>query len=147
MSERLRLPELALPALAGGAGTALRARRQGTVLALLRAPLAARDAAWVRDFAAREAELREWDGRALVVLECASGDADAIASLGAVAPAVPVLADAHGALARAAGVAAPALVITDQYGEVYASREATEGWMPLDEIVAWLKYLSIRCAG
>ena len=145
MSDRPRLPELALPAAGGGASAPLRARRQGTVLALLPAPVAARDAAWARDFAAREAELREWDGRALVVLEGPA--ADAAAALGATPLGVPVLADADGALARAAGVTAPALVITDQYGEVYASAEAVQGWMPHDDIVAWLKYLSIRCAG
>lgn len=146
MNDRPRLPDLALPAADGGAGAPLRARRQGTVLVLLRAPVADRDAEWVRDFAARERELREWDGRALVVLEGAPGDA-ASSSLGATPLGVPVLADAEGALGRTAGVSAPALLITDQYGEVYASAEASERWMPHDDIVAWLKYLSIRCAG
>ena len=144
MTERPRLPDVGLPALGGGAGAPLRERRQGTVLALLGAPVEPRDVEWVRGFAADEASMREWDGRALVVLE--GDDAAAAAALAALALPVPVLRDRACALARAAGVTAPALVVTDQYGEVYASKEAANGWMPLDEIVAWLKYLSIRCA-
>jgi hypothetical protein len=145
VTERPRLPEAALPALGGGVGAPLRERRQGTVLALLRAPVEGHDVEWIRGFASQEASLREWDGRALVVLE--GEDAAAAASLMALALPVPTLVDRGSVLARAAGVAAPALLITDQYGEVYASKEAANGWMPLDEIVAWLKYLSIRCAG
>jgi hypothetical protein len=145
VTDRPRLPDVGLPALGGGAGAPLRERRQGTVIALLGAPVDARDVAWVRGFAADEASLREWDGRALVVLE--GDDQATAASLAAPALPVPVLVDRTGSLARAAGVTAPALLVTDQYGEVYASAEAANGWMPRDEIVAWLKYLSIRCAG
>ena len=148
--ERPRLPDATLPAIGCGPGAPLRARRQGTVLVLLATPLAERDLEYARALAAHEPELREWDGRALVVLEGAeSAPASVGAALEALQLPIPVLADAGSRVAAAAGVSAPAVVIADQWGEVHAAETASGGapWLPRDEIVAWLKYLSIRCAG
>ena len=148
--DRARLPDLSLPAIGCGPGAPLRARRQGTVLVLLARPLAQRDLEYARELAAHERELREWDGRALVVLEGAeSAPASTGAALEALQLPIPIVADAGSRVAAAAGVVAPAVVVADQWGEVHAAAPASggAGWLPLDEIVAWLKYMSIRCAG
>ena len=145
---RPRLPDVNLPALVGAgatAGAAVRARRQGTVLALLRAPIRERDAAYLRDLAARVSELADWDGRVLAVV---SGDpGEAALSLEGLALPFPIVADIDGTIAAAAGVVAPALVVADQWGEVHAAAAAAEDWLAIGDVVDWLKYMSIRCAG
>ena len=145
---RPRLPDVTLPPLAGAGaitGAAVRARRQGTVVALLRAPVRDRDAAYLRELAARASELGDWDGRVLAVV---SGDpSNAAQSLERLALPFPIVADANEALAAAAGVAAPALVVADQWGEVHAAAAAAEEWLAIGDVVDWLKYMSIRCAG
>ena len=144
---RPRLPDVTLPPLAGSGGDSapVRARRQGTVLALLHAPIRERDAAYLRDLGARAAELAEWDGRVIAVV---SGDgADAAPSLAPLALPFPVVTDARASIAAAAGVTAPALVVADQWGEVHVAKPATDEWLAIGDVVDWLKYMSIRCAG
>jgi hypothetical protein len=144
---RRRLPDIALPPLDGGPRVALRAPRQGTVLVLLGAGVGERDGAYLRALAAAEPELRGWDGRVLVVVEGA--DPEARTALDALALPFPVLADPDGAVTAAAGVAAPAVAVVDQWGEVHAARGAgaEEPWLPVREVEQWLRFLSIRCAG
>ena len=136
---RPRLPDVTLPPLAGSgatSGAAVRARRQGTVLVLLRAPLRDRDAAYLRDLAARATELGDWDGRVLAVV---SGDpSDAARSLERLTLPFPIVADMNGTLAAAASVAAPALVVADQWGEVHAAAAAAEDWLAIGDVVDWL---------
>ena len=147
---RRRLPDASLVPLArDGDAVPLRAHRRATVLVLLDERTDERDVAYLRELAKAEMSLRGWDGRVLVVV---AGDGAALRALLLDAPPplpFPVLADPQGTLAAAAGVAPPALVVTDQYGEVYAAHEAgpTREWLAVTEIEGWLRYLSIRCAG
>ncbi|MDF1504407.1 hypothetical protein, partial [Roseisolibacter sp. H3M3-2] len=88
------------------------------------------------------ATFRASDGRALVVVP----PADAARGLPG---GLPVLVDDRGRVAAAAGVAAPALVVTDQWGEVWHAESVAAGgaWPDPAEVDRWLGYLSIRCAG
>lgn len=136
-----RIPDLALPPVDGGAPVPLRVRRHGTVIVLV-----ARADASLRAYAATLAEeierLRGWDGRVLLV----SADAGEAAAIGGDVP-FPVLVDATGAVAAAAGVAPPAVVVADQWGMVHAAAPAAHGFLALDDVEGWLRYVSIRCAG
>ena len=143
---RRRIPDLALAPLAGGEPVPLRARRQGTVLVLLGGAPDESAAGYLRRLAAAEPSLRGWDGRVLVVVD---GEAAAARpALDALALPFPVLVDVKRAVAAAAGVAAPALVVADQWGDVHATH-ATPGdpWLDPREVEQWLQWMSIRCAG
>jgi hypothetical protein len=144
---RLRLPDRALSDGAGGTPVPLRQARHGTVLVLLGAALTAGDAGFVRALAAHRAALAAWDGRVLLIVADAS--APATAALDGLQSALPVLVDVDGAVAAAAQVTAPALVITDQYGEAYARESITADhpWPTIESVEQWLRFLAIRCAG
>jgi hypothetical protein len=111
------------------------------VLVLLDGAPDARDAAFLDALAAHEAELRAWDGRVLLVVR----EAPPVPA----SAAFPVLLDPTGSVAAAAGVDAPALLVSDQWGELYLtrSRDAGEGWPAVAELEQWLRFLAIRCAG
>ena len=138
---RPRLPDVALPPLAGGDPVPVRMRRTGTVLVLLDASPAPRDVAYVRALADAHDELAGWDGRAFAVV------ADGAARLPELA--LPVLHDARGIVARAAGVTVPALVVADQWGEIHAAHAvgADDAWLHPREVADWLRFITIRCAG
>jgi hypothetical protein len=144
---RLRLPDRALGDRAGGTPVPLRQARHGTVLVLLGGTLTAADAEFVRALAAHRAALAAWDGRLLLVV--ASAGAPTAATLDDLQPALPVLVDVDGAVAAAAEVTAPALVITDQYGEAYVRESITADrlWPTIESVEQWLRFLAIRCAG
>jgi hypothetical protein len=140
---RIRLPDLELPALRGEGRIPLREHRHSTAIVLLDAVVRADDARWLGDLAAHAADLRAWDGRVLVVVG-AEANADAVTDLG-----LPfaVARDATGRVAKAAGVDAPALVLADLYGEVFATATAGAGqpWMSLADVEEWLRLMAIRC--
>jgi hypothetical protein len=80
------------------------------------------------------------------VADRTAGDGDA--ALAVLALPFPVVVDGSGAIARAADVAPPALVVTDQWGEVHAAAAVGGApWMPPAEIERWVRWLAIRCAG
>ena len=141
---RSRLPNVSLPPLGGGAAVPLRAPRHGTVLVLLGADAAERDAAYLRALADAGPSLAEWDGRVLVIVEGDDAPRPALAALGVP---FPVLLDREGAVARAAGVAAPAVVVLDQWGDVHAAEPAAGEWLAVSELVGWLRLMAIRCGG
>jgi hypothetical protein len=149
---RPRLPDVALPTLATPSGpsdarVALRAPRRGSVLVLLDDAHTERDVAYLRVLADATRALADWDGRVLAIV--AGADGAAARALAALAPPFPVLLDADGVVARGASVAAPALVIVDQWGEIHVARAVPPdgAWPAVGELEQWLRYLSIRCAG
>jgi hypothetical protein len=147
---RPRLPDVALPALpalASGARVPLRAPRRASVLVLLDDTPEERDLAYVRELAEAERALADWDGRVLVVV---GGPATAMAhALTALALPFPVLVDAEGHVATGAATAAPAIVVTDQWGEIHVRAPVgpDRPWLAVAELEKWLRYLAIRCAG
>jgi hypothetical protein len=141
---RARIPDIALPPLAGGASVPLRMRRMGTVLVLLGAVPRPGDAAWLASLVEVEPSLREWDGRVVVVVQPGA----AVPELLGMEHVIPTVVDDAGRVARAAGVSAPALVVTDQWGEVHVAVEAHGApWMPPSELERWVRFLAVRCAG
>ena len=144
---RLRLPDRALPERAGGGAVSLRQGRHGTVIVLLGSSLEVVDAEFVRTLAERREALHAWDGRVLLLI--ADVDAPVAGALDDLRLSLPVLLDVESAVASAADVRPPALVITDQYGEAYLRESITADrpWPTVDSIEQWLRYLSIRCAG
>jgi hypothetical protein len=98
----------------------LRLPRIGTALALLDGAPDAAARAWVAALADAAATLRASDGRALVLVP------DAAAARG-LPDGGPVLVDDRRRVAAAAGVATPALVITDQWGEVWHAEAVPPG--------------------
>jgi len=149
---RPRLPDTPLPPLAGGAAVPLRAHRQATVLVLLPSRPDTADVAYLRSLGAAEPALRGWDGRVVAVLAGGASTeelAAARATLDPLALPFPVAADASGTVARAAGVTPPALVVCDQWGEVYAALPVgpERPWLPVGEVEEWLRFLSVRCGG
>ena len=148
---RLRLPDRLLPDRAGGAPLPLRQARQGTVLVLLGPRVEPRDTRFVRALAAHREALRAWDGRVLLVIADADGPAAAAFEASPSAPQHPlaVAVDVDRAVAAAAEVTPPALVVTDQYGEVYFRESIAPGaaWPSVESVEQWLRFLAIRCAG
>jgi hypothetical protein len=142
---RPRLPDLALPAMAGGDPVPLRAHRRAAVLVLLAGALDPADAAYLGALADAAPGLTGWDGRVLAI----APDAALGPALDALALPFPVIVDVDGRVAAAAGVAAPALVVADQWGEVHLAAAAAEGWAwpPVAEVERWLQFLAVRCAG
>jgi hypothetical protein len=141
-ARRPRLPDASLPRADGGDAVPLRLPRTGTVLVL---PGPAPDAAaraWLAALADAGATLRASDGRALVLIPEAAAARDLPGG-------VAVLVDERGRVAAAAGVEAPALVITDQWGEVWHAQAVPPGgaWPDVAEVDRWLGYLAIRCGG
>lgn len=161
---RARLPDVSLARLAGvaaeegggvalGAGAApgavpLRERRRGTALVLLGTTLETRDVEYLRQLAAAVPVLREWDGRVLAILSGAQlPGADAV--IAELHLPYPVLVDPEGRVSAAAGVAPPAVVVCDQWGEVREAVAITDArpWLAPAELEQWMRFLSIQCAG
>ena len=148
-TRRPRLPDAALPPLGGGAAVPLRLPRHGAVLVVLDGDAAPDDAAlgYLRQLAGAGETLGGWDGRVLVVV---GGDGGAARpSLDGLGLPFPVLADPGRTVAAAAGVTAPALVLTDQWGEAHVATPVGAGgaWMAVGEVEKWLQFFAIRCAG
>lgn len=136
---RPRLPDIALPPAGGGAPVPVRAHRRGTVLVLVASAADEGLDAYLAALAAHDGALRDWDGRVLVVI---------VEGVAPPATGFPVLADARGRLAEAAGVVVPAVVVADQWGEVHAAEPAAGGrWLASAEVEQWLRMIAIRCAG
>ncbi len=148
---RARLPDAALPPLAGGPPVPLRANRRAAVLVLLGGAPDAGGAEYLRALADAEPALAGWDGRVLVVVSGPDAAADAAfgAAFGALRLPFPVLADAAGTVAAGAAVAPPAVVVVDQWGEVHWSAAVgpDRGWPAPAELEQWLRFLAVRCAG
>ena len=144
---RPRLPEISLPAADGDREHPLRAHRRGTVLVLLGDGVRDGDTDWLRRLVAHETELAGWYGRVLVVAGVA--DAGQARELAAAGVAFPIVVDAAARVATAAGVAAPALVVADQWGEVHVAEHVADddAWMAPAEVEQWLRTIAIRCAG
>jgi peroxiredoxin len=143
-----RLPDLSLPSLPGGEPFALRTRgREGRVVVLLEGAGCARCREYAAALAAARETLEEWRGLVLLVLPGTVAEAERWREESATP--FRVLADPEGRLAAAAGVRAPALLVSDQWGELFLVEEggAEHRLSPPGEVAEWLRYLAIQCAG
>lgn len=93
------------------------------------------------DLAPGARRIAEWGGRLTVVVPGRMGNAASFAET--TTDALEVLVDPEKVLASGGA----AVVITDQWGEVYFAAEAGEGHELPDreEIVEWVRFLAIQC--
>jgi peroxiredoxin len=142
-----RLPDLRLPSAPGGAPVPL-VPPGGRLVPLILAVHSA-DCAECREFAqalaAADAELREWDGRVLVVVPGAVDEAARFAD-GAGLP-FPVLADEARGLWTRMGMEGAAAIVADPWGEVRMRHEAgaAHDLPALAEMVDWVRFVAIQC--
>ena len=142
-----RLPDLSLPGVPGGAAFPLRARgREGTVLLYLHSA----DCTECRDYVAALAEvpeqLRDWDGRVVIVVPGALAEAERFHA--ATDTGFAVVADPAGRCAEQCALEGGGMVIADQWGEVFfveAGGVGEHGRPAADEVVEWLRFVAIQC--
>jgi hypothetical protein len=99
-------------------------------------------AAWLERLMERDADIRDWDGRVLAILDGADEPPAGVSPGGKTlrfAASEPRLAEK--------GIPTPAVLITDQWGELYAVEDAgTDHQFPTpDQVVEWLRYVAIQC--
>ena len=138
-----RLPDLALEA-PDGTPAALRVRgRQAAVVVLVHDAACAECRDYLGQLAAADAEHREWDGRVAAVVPAPAGRVEALAA----GLPFPVLADPGRCAGAALGIGGSAVLIADQWGELYSVSAAGDGHsLPAPaEITGWLRFLAIQC--
>lgn len=138
-----RIPHTSLHSADGGREVPIIWRRTAPILLFLHAEGCAQCRDYAASVAAEIVDLQEWDGRPLIVLATPPAAEDA-------SPAdirIPVLHDAENRLADKLGVAAPAVVIGDQWGEIYESHSAGEGhdFITPAELVSWARTIATKC--
>lgn len=142
-----RLPHLRLPSAPDGASEPLVAPggRRVPVIVAVDGPECDACRAYLRRLAAADAEMREWDGRVLVVVPGGMEQAARLAD--AIHPPFPVLADEDGRWARWLGTEAPAAVVADPWGEVRFQQVAGAAHdLPEPaELVDWARFIAIQC--
>lgn len=140
-----RLPDLRLPSAPGGAPAALvpPGGRAVPILLCVHDAECAGCRAWVQAVAGAEAELREWDGRALVIVP---GGVDEAARFAEGLP-FPVLADQECKLWMRMGMEGAAVVVADPWGEVrYRHAAGAAHDLPsAAELVDWARFVAIQC--
>jgi len=142
-----RLPDLRLPSASDGAPVPL-VPTGGRLVPVVFAVHSA-DCAGCRTFAqalaAADAEMREWDGRVVVVVPGAVEEAARFAE-GAALP-FPVLVDAERKLWTRMGMEGAAAIVADPWGEVrmrHAAGAAHDLPTPA-ELVDWARFVAIQC--
>ena len=94
-------------------------------------------ATWVEKLAAQKDEIGSWKGDVRLVADRAAPSSHSFQQL----------LDSEQRLAGALGVAAPAVVIADQWGEIHEAAEAGEehGFLPIESAVEWIRHLATSC--
>ena len=140
-----RLPDLRLPSATGGAPVPLVASggRAVPILLCVHHAECAGCRAWVQAVAGAEAELREWEGRALVIVPAAVDEAARFAE----GMPFPVLADEARKLWARMGMEGAAVVVADPWGEVrYRQVAGAAHDLPsAAELVDWARFVAIQC--
>ncbi|HEX2207226.1 MAG TPA: hypothetical protein VHG93_06050 [Longimicrobium sp.] len=140
-----RLPDLRLPSASGGDPVPL-VSPGGRLVPIV---FAAHDGdceecrGYARSIAAADAELREWDGRAMIVVPGAAEDAARFTD----GVALPVLADPERKLWTRMGMEGAALIVADPWGEVrmrHVAGAAHDLPSPA-EVVDWARFVAIQC--
>ena len=125
------LPDITLP---DSEGVARRVRASGdrSVLLVLVHEGCGDCRAWVEALADERAEIAAWKGEVKVI----ASRADAYP--------FPLLVDADARIASALGLAAPAVVIADQWGGIH---EAAQGhaFIPIESAIEWIRHLATQC--
>ena len=142
-----RLPHLRLPSAPDGAPVPLvgPGGRAFPVIVAVHGAECDGCRAYLRRLSAVEAEIREWDGRVLVIVPGGLEDAARLAA--AVDPRFTVLADAEGGWARWMGKDGVAAVVADPWGEVRFRHDAgmAHDLPEPAELADWARFIAIQC--
>lgn len=138
-----RLPAIQLPELTGAGPIGLQSAGRVATVAVTVHGCCARCADYIHALRAHEQDVRDWDGRVLVIIaDDAEPDGSAYPATGAFRTVLDV--DAR---LRRAGATTPAVLIADQWGEIHAVEPAgaEHDFIAPEEVVSWLRYLAIQC--
>jgi len=132
-----KLPDLALPDAREGTSVRLRTSGDRSVLIVMIHPDCSDCAAWVEKLAGQKDEIGSWKGEVRLVDRGAAGRPHPFQRL----------LDSDDQLGQALGVAAPAVVIADQWGEIHEAAEAGEEhrFLPIESAVEWIRHLATSC--
>jgi hypothetical protein len=132
-----RLPDITLPDAREGTPVRLRPTGDRSVLIVMIHPECPDCAGWVEKLAEQKEEIGSW-----------KGDVRLVANQGG-RRSYPfqALLDSEDQLARALGLAAPAVIIADQWGEIHEAEEAGEDhrFLPTESLVEWVRHLATSC--
>ena len=133
-----RLPNIALPDALEATPVRLRAVGARSALIVMIHPECPDCTGWVEKLAEQKDELRTWKGDVSLVWRNRAAER-----------ALPfrLLLDSENRLALALGLAAPAVVIADQWGEIHEAAEAGEDhrFLPIESVVEWIRHLATSC--
>lgn len=142
-----RLPDISLPEYGSGKARRIRGSGRGApVLVLLHDADCAACWEYVSRLTAKREEIADWDGEMMVVLPPSSADGDRDPPEPP-AHAYTVLEDEQGRIAASLGIATPAVVIADRWGEIRMAEPAgvEHDFYDPGEVVAWLRFIAIEC--
>ena len=120
--------------------------RKGIILVLLHGPACDVCRDYVQSLGHLAAEIEEWDGR-IVLVSGAADDSDSSALFEAPSAFHQARDDARRVVDRT-GVTPPAVLVADQWGELFAVEGAGEDHTFLiqpEEVVEWLRFLATSC--
>lgn len=142
-----RLPDLMLPAAPDGSPMSLRARRrENSAVTLLHSPDCAECLEYVERLAGVQEQLRDWDGRVIVVVP--GNLAGACAARERLQAPFSILADPDGTCAARCDLGGGSMIIADQWGEVFHVHPGAPGrhdFPAPEEVVEWLRFVAIQC--
>ena len=138
------LPPAPLASIPEGRTVELRGGRGPIVVFVAHAPDCGGCAAYARGLAARARELSEWGANASIVVRAESGE---VRPLQAAAGGLRLLEDRGGALGARLGPGAAAVLIADEWGEIYLAVESgpAHDLPEAGEIVDWVRFIAIQC--
>jgi hypothetical protein len=139
------LPAAPLASIPDGRAIELRGGRGPIVVFLPHSPDCAGCAAYVRDLAARADALGSWGARVMIVVRARVGRASELRE--SAAGRLLLLEDRSGALGARLDPGAAALLIADEWGEVYhAAGAGLAHELPAPgEIEEWVRFIAIQC--
>jgi hypothetical protein len=139
------IPSLRLPRLAGGEPLELRSGRGPRIFLVLHAGYCARCADYLEEAAAIAPQLADWGARLIAIVSDQAAPDPAPQARGG--PRVILVADPEAAFAKRLNLEGAAIVVTDEWGEIfYAAATGEEHALPVPaELVEWVRFLSIQC--
>lgn len=140
------LPDVALTAAPGGVPVSLRQRgRFARIVVLVHDAACPGCRAYLRELTHRIDEVHEWDGRVFAIVPGTT--ASAFELHGRVKSSFPILADPEHAVGVKIGIDGAAVLIADQWGELFLITTAgfEHGFPTPDELTDWLRFLAYQC--
>ncbi len=138
------LPPAPLASIPDGRTVELRGGRGPIVLFVAHAPDCHGCATYAGALAARAGELSEWGASASIVVRADPGE---VRSLQAAAGGLRLLQDRGAALGARLGPGTAAVLVADEWGEIYFAAEAgaAHDLPEASEIVDWVRFIAIQC--